>query len=233
MDTYYFSLNCIKKVMVATVVLTLTACAGNKSGPVPDGYYRVQQGDTLYRIAKRYGQNVGTVASWNNLTNSSRIEVGQVLRVRRNVSSSLGNGVSTGSSNVSSARVVPPINRLTMQWPLDNAREHIIQQYNGVGNKGIDIAGVRGQPVKAAASGKVLYVGENIRGYGKLVLISHNTSMLTAYGNNDSILVQQDQTVSAGQTIATMGVGDDGRDKLHFEVRLNGKAADPMLYLPN
>ncbi len=210
-----------KTILFTGMMALLTACASNQTKPVPEGYYRVQAGDTLYRIAKRYGQNVQTLAAWNNLSNSSKIEVGQVLRVRRNA-----------AANPSASRSVMPVNRLQLQWPVDNGSNSIIQRYNGVTNKGIDISGYRGQTVKAAAAGQVIYVGEGVRGYGKLILISHNTSTITAYAHNDNILVQKDQNVSAGQPIGNMGSTDSDQVKLHFEVRINGKAIDPMTHLP-
>lgn len=210
-----------KTILFTGMMALLTACASNQTKPVPEGYYRVQAGDTLYRIAKRYGQNVQTLAVWNNLPNSSKIEVGQVLRVRRNA-----------AANPSASRSVMPVNRLQLQWPVDNGSNSIIQRYNGVTNKGIDISGYRGQTVKAAAAGQVIYIGEGVRGYGKLILISHNTSTITAYAHNDNILVQKDQNVSAGQPIGNMGSTDSDQVKLHFEVRINGKAVDPMTHLP-
>lgn len=210
-----------KTILFTGMMVLLTACASNQTKPVPEGYYRVQAGDTLYRIAKRYGQNVQTLAAWNNLPNSSKIEVGQVLRVRRNA-----------AANPSASRSVMPVNRLQLQWPVDNGSNSIIQRYNGVTNKGVDISGYRGQTVKAAAAGQVIYVGEGVRGYGKLILISHNTSTITAYAHNDNILVQKDQNVSAGQPIGNMGSTDSDQVKLHFEVRINGKAVDPMTHLP-
>lgn len=210
-----------KTILFTGMMALLTACASNQTKPVPEGYYRVQAGDTLYRIAKRYGQNVQTLAVWNNLPNSSKIEVGQVLRVRRNA-----------AANPSASRSVMPVNRLQLQWPVDNGSNSIIQRYNGVTNKGIDISGYRGQTVKAAAAGQVIYVGEGVRGYGKLILISHNISTITAYAHNDNILVQKDQNVSAGQPIGNMGSTDSDQVKLHFEVRINGKAVDPMTHLP-
>ncbi|STZ76683.1 membrane peptidase [Bergeriella denitrificans] len=213
----------------------LAACAGSgtsakKTAPtatriVPDGHYRVQPGDTLYRIAKRYGQSVNTLAAWNNLSDVSKIEVGQILRVRRNASGA--------TSSVAGARTVTPVNRLSLQWPTDNARSNIIRYYNAQTNKGLDIGGLPGQSVKAAAAGKVLYVGEGVRGYGKLILISHNSNTITAYAHNDTLLVRENQSVRAGQVIANMGSSDAERVKLHFEVRINGKAVDPMPYLPN
>ena len=212
----------------AATALLLAACAGTGSGPVPDGYYRVQRGDTLYRIAKRYGQSVSTLAAWNNLRDTAQIEAGQVLRVRRNASGGRG-----PSARAAGERAVVPVNRLNMQWPVENGSANIVQTYNGAGSKGIDIRGERGQPVKAAAAGEVLYAGEEVRGYGKLILISHNTATITAYAHNDTVLVQKGQTVTAGQQIATMGSSDTDSVKLHFEVRINGKAVNPMPYLTN
>ena len=105
-------------------------------------------------------------------------------------------------------------------------------QYNGTTQKGIDIGGSRGTPVKAAADGKVLYAGNEVRGYGNLILIRHNSTTLTAYAHNDSLRVRKDQTVKAGDTIATMGDTGTNRVKLHFEIRINGKAVNPLPYLP-
>ncbi|WP_373755589.1 peptidoglycan DD-metalloendopeptidase family protein [Neisseria sp.] len=224
-------------VFCTALAVLLAACAGTPTGgPVPEGHYRVQHGDTLYRIAKRYGRSVSELAEWNRLSNSARIEAGQVLRVRPKGASGRTGGVTTpgspGAAN-NEARAVQPVNRVALQWPVDNAAQNIIQPYNGSTNKGIDIAGAQGQPVKAAAAGKVIYAGEGVRGYGKLVLVSHNRSTITAYAHNDTIAVQENQSVAAGQTIATMGMSETDRVKLHFEVRINGKAVDPMPYLGN
>lgn len=215
----------LKRFAPLCLAALLAACAagGSPSGKVPDGYYRVKPGDTLTQIAKRYGQSVQTLAGWNNLRDTSKIEVGQVLRVRRNA----GGAARTAQT----PKTVAPTNRLNLQWPVDNGRNAVVQNYNGTTNKGIDIAGIPGQPVKSAAAGKVLYVGEEVRGYGKLVLISHNDYAITAYAHNDSLLVQKDQRVAQGEQIATMGSTDTDSVKLHFEVRLNGKAVDPMPYL--
>ena len=207
--------------------LLLAACAGTSTtGPVPEGHYRVQAGDNLYRIGVRFNQSAATLARWNNLSDPTQIEVGQVLRVRPNA------GERTVSApRSSSAGEVRPVNRMALQWPLDN--HTVSKPYDGVSNKGIDIAGAPGTPIKAAADGKVLYAGNGVRGYGNLVLISHSGGMLTAYAHNDKLLVSKDQTVRAGQQIATMGSTDTDSVKLHFEVRLNGKAVNPMPYLPN
>ena len=221
----------LKRLALISTIAVLAACAGNNTSSnraVPDGYYKVRPGDTLTQIAKRYGQNVNTLVAWNNLPNASQIEVGQVLRVRKNAA----NRPRSGSTDISSARTVAPVNRLTLQWPVDNGKNSIIRGYDNATNKGIDIGGTLGQSVKSAAAGTVLYVGEEVRGYGKLILISHSDFSITAYAHNDTILVQKDQKVAAGQPIATMGNSDTDGVKLHFEVRMNGKAVDPMQYLP-
>jgi len=100
------------------------------------------------------------------------------------------------------------------------------------GNKGIDIAGVKGSKVVAAADGKVVYSGSALRGYGNLVIIKHTDTFLSAYAYNDTILVKEREWVSAGQQIATMGDSGTNSVKLHFEVRYRGKSLDPMKYLP-
>ncbi len=98
--------------------------------------------------------------------------------------------------------------------------------------KGVDIVGQRGQTVVASASGKVVYSGSGLRGYGKLIIIKHNKTYLSAYAHNDQILVKEGQSVSKGQKIAEMGNSDADQVKLHFEIRKLGKPVDPAKYLP-
>lgn len=101
------------------------------------------------------------------------------------------------------------------------------------GNKGLDFAGQRGNPVTAAAAGKVVYVGEALRGYGKLIILKHNSDFITAYAHNDKILVQEQDWVDVGDTIAEMGSSGRPDVRLHFEVRFRGKSVNPRHYLPN
>lgn len=100
------------------------------------------------------------------------------------------------------------------------------------GNKGIDIRGNRGQAVKAAAAGKVVYAGNALRGYGNLVIIKHNDDYLSAYAHNEVLRVKEQQTVSTGQHIADMGSSDTTDVRLHFEIRYQGSSVNPMKYLP-
>ena len=117
------------------------------------------------------------------------------------------------------------------KWPV---KGKVIARFSSKvqGNKGIDIAGRRGTNIRATASGKVVYAGSALRGYGKLVIIKHNDDYLSAYAHNDKILVKELQQVKAGDVIAKMGDTDAERVMLHFEVRFRGKSVDPLKYLP-
>jgi lipoprotein NlpD len=103
---------------------------------------------------------------------------------------------------------------------------------DGNGSKGIDIAGKMGQAVLASAAGRVVYVGSGLRGYGKLIIVKHNQTYLSAYAHNSQILVREGQEVARGQKIAEMGNTDADQVKLHFEIRRMGKPVDPFRYLP-
>lgn len=113
-------------------------------------------------------------------------------------------------------------------WP---TKGKVVASFNESSNKGIDIAGSSGQAVNAAAMGKVIYSGSDLRGYGKLVIIKHNANYLSVYAHNSLILVKEGQQVSRGQKIAEMGNTDSNTVKLHFEIRRQGKSVDPGKYL--
>ena len=98
--------------------------------------------------------------------------------------------------------------------------------------RGLDFSGNQGDPVVASAQGKVVYSGSGLLGYGKLIILKHNDTYLSAYGHNETLLVQEGQTVQAGQRIATMGLGPGDGALLHFEIRREGKPVDPMTFLP-
>ncbi|KAB8305226.1 murein hydrolase activator NlpD [Erwinia endophytica] len=117
------------------------------------------------------------------------------------------------------------------RWPTNGK---IIDNFSASegGNKGIDIAGSRGQPVIATASGRVVYAGNALRGYGNLIIIKHNDDYLSAYAHNDTMLVREQQEVNAGQKIATMGSTGTSSVRLHFEIRYKGKSVNPLRYLP-
>lgn len=103
--------------------------------------------------------------------------------------------------------------------------------FDGTRNKGVDIAGNLGDPVLAAADGRVVYVGGELRGYGNMVIVQHNDTYLTAYAHAKTILVKEKDVVRQGQKIAEIGNSDADRVKLHFEIRKQGVAVDPEPYL--
>ncbi|WP_355661766.1 peptidoglycan DD-metalloendopeptidase family protein [Halomonas salifodinae] len=129
-------------------------------------------------------------------------------------------------------RTYTPVAEVPWQWP---AEGELVGGFGDGGNitAGIDIAGQKGQPVKAAGPGIVVYAGSGVRGYGNLILLKHNDEYLSAYAHNDSLRVSENDVVEAGEVIATMGDTDADRVKLHFEVRRNGQPQDPLTFLPS
>jgi lipoprotein NlpD len=117
---------------------------------------------------------------------------------------------------------------ITWAWPTQGK---VVAGFNEASNKGLDISGSTGQAVNAASSGKVIYSGSDLRGYGKLVIIKHNKTYLSVYAHNSKIIVKEGQVVAAGQKIAEMGNTDSNTVKLHFEIRRLGKSVDPAKYL--
>jgi lipoprotein NlpD len=132
-------------------------------------------------------------------------------------------------SEAPAAAAAPAAADVTWAWP---AGGKSIAGFNEATNKGVDIAGKLGEPVLAAADGKVVYSGSGLRGYGKLVIIKHDATFLSAYAHNNNILVKEGQSVIRGQKIAEMGNSDTDQVKLHFEIRRQGKPVDPTQYLP-
>ena len=119
----------------------------------------------------------------------------------------------------------------TWSWPTDGA---IVRSFNpAAGSKGLDFAGKTGQPVMAAAPGKVVYSGSALKGYGELIIIKHDDLRLSAYGYNRKRLVSEGQMVRGGQQIAELGLGPENKPVLHFEIRERGKPVNPVTYLPS
>ena len=216
------------------------------------GYYTVKPGDTLIRIGLEAGQSWKDVARWSNLENANLIEIGQVLRVVPPASFAVASdssstvtrpvtatGLASGSSATKPA--VPVVTApssaasageddVAFIWPSSGT---LLAGFDEARNKGYDIGGKAGDPVLAAADGRVVYAGAGLRGYGNLIILKHNNTFLTAYAHNQSLLVKEDQAVRRGQKIAEMGSTDADRVKLHFEIRRQGKPVDPVRYLPS
>jgi lipoprotein NlpD len=215
------------------------------------GYYTVKPGDTLLRISLENGQSMQDVARWSHVENPNRIEVGQVLRVVPPVAgdvvvkpiskpgivaSATSPAASSAVAPASAASAVVGVSKqpaaetdINWIWPASGV---VLAGFDDVKNKGLDIGGSAGEPVIAAADGRVVYVGAGLRGYGNLIILKHDNVFLTAYAHNQTLLVKEDQSVVKGQKIAEMGSSDTDRVKLHFEVRRQGKPVDPVKYLP-
>lgn len=251
------------------------AAAASSSLAGQPGYYTVQPGDTLRRIALQFGTTWQNLAEWNHLADPNVIEVGQVLRVvppAAQTAPPLPGGTTAQSYPVapqapakpaaeSAAAAVKPQNPaapraeapasttaspsgpaviashlatnthdgIVWSWP---ASGKIVQGFNGTTSKGIDIAGTLGEPVYAAAAGRVVYAGSELRGFGKLIIIKHNDDYISVYAHNNAMLVKEGEVVKRGQKIAEMGSTDAPRVELHFEIRLRGKSIDPIGILP-
>jgi lipoprotein NlpD len=130
-----------------------------------------------------------------------------------------------------SSQPASPDDNVSWGWPAPG-NTSVVATFDEVKNKGLDIAGKAGDPVLAAADGRVVYAGAGLRGYGNLIILKHNNTYLTAYAHNQTLLVKEDQSVRKGQKIAEMGSSDTDRVKLHFEIRRQGKPVDPVTFLP-
>jgi lipoprotein NlpD len=208
--------------------------------PAPPGHYRVEAGDTLCKIAFEHGLDVESLAEWNGLSDPNQIQAGALLRLtppRPQGATKPLSAPPRGMPRALPGQPTQPGSALPLQdgppdgwaWPV---RGELLASYGNGLSKGIDIAGVRGQQVRAAAAGRVAYVGSGLRGYGKLIIIRHGKTLLSAYAHNARILVHEGQEVAKGQVIAEMGDTDTDRVKLHFEIREYGKPVDPLNYLP-
>ena len=238
----------MKRFACASLLAVLAACG---SAPVGPGFYRVERGDTLSKIARSNRASVQNIVRWNNLANPDSIEVGQVLRV-----TPPGNGTAGGASGgaggaggairssgagsasasaaprsapADSAPASAPASTISLVWPADGT---VIHRFDGSNSKGIDISAAAGTPVIAAAPGTVVYAGNGLRGYGNLLIIKHNADYLTAYAHNRALLVKEGQSVARGEKIAEMGDTDTDRVMLHFELRYQGRSIDPSRALP-
>ncbi|MFA3760834.1 amidase activator ActS [Yersinia sp. 2544 StPb PI] len=224
----------------AMVVLLLAGCS-NKSnrdytklpkGSYNDKSYTVKSGDTLYFIAWISDSEVSDLARINRLRPPYRLEVGQKLQLSSSAASGrLASTKRKSSNTVLAASTPPPGANRCWRWPTSG---QIISRYSNAdgGNKGIDITAKRGQPIYASAKGRVVYVGNQLRGYGNLIMIKHGEDFITAYAHNDTMLVNNAQDVKAGQKIATMGSTGTDTIMLHFQIRYRATALDPLRYLP-
>ena len=217
----------------------------------------VAPGETLYSIAWRYNLNYELLAKANGIDRSYRIYPGQrinlklsssrptkapdtrgssVAKVAEHESSKSKVGVSQQTDRLKNqtplrASVPAIVSAPTWQWPY---KGRILRRFNGKSglNKGIDIGGELGEPVFAASSGTVVYAGEGLRGYGKLIIIKHSDDYLSAYAHSRKLHVKEGDSVAMGEKIAELGRSGTNTVKLHFEIRFDGQPVDPLRYLP-
>ncbi len=207
--------------------------------------YIVRRGDTLFEIAWRYNLDYRRLARWNAIRRPYTIYPGQQLRldrprarrpdmtnptvVRRKTKPPPRRAEKPGKTQTAVRSVHE--RKLHWRWPVKGKLAQRFEPGSPV-RKGIRIAGRVGQTIHTAESGKVVYAGSGLRGYGKLIIIKHNNNYLSAYGFNRKLLVRDKQKVTKGQKIARMGTAPDGRAMLHFEIRRDGKPVDPLAFLP-
>ncbi len=250
-----------RRALALAAALVLAACAefdyGERSvtasGPPQPAStstsYRVRRGDTLYSIAWRNGLDYRRLARWNDIPHPYTIYPGQrlALRPQPGASASRRGTPATASSpqpRPAASTPAPGADRPepgqdggsasaspSWQWPVEGP---VLRGFeaDGTGKRGISIGGREGQPVRAAAQGRVVYSGDGLRGYGNLVIVKHSERYLTAYGYNQELLVREGERVSGGQRIARMGLGPGRRALLHFELRRDGEPVDPRRFLP-
>ncbi len=214
--------------LLSTVALCflLSGCLANPLRWDPDVHV-VQSGETLAVLALRYEVRVRDLAAWNRLDNPDQIFPGQKLRVTRPSGWSAPRPTApTASTTRPRPQVAPP---KQWYWP---AKGKLVPNRNNAGvGDGINVSSTLDSPVFAASTGKVVYSGSGLVGYGKLIIIKHNDRYLSAYGYNNEILVKEGETVSGGQRIASMGYGPNKVPMLHFEIRRDGKPVKPLNYL--
>lgn len=217
-------------------------------------YHTVQRGDTLYSISRQYNVDITSLSRVNNLQTPYSLNVGDRLVLPASVGNVPAASYSTAQSSASSASsaavktaytpaksapvtdsyVAPKARKTKFDWPVKGT---IISGYGNLGsgrkNDGINIKAALGTNVKAADSGTIAYAGNELKGFGNLILIKHSDGWITAYAHNDRLFVKKGQKVSRGEKIATVGsTGSVTTPQLHFEVRSGKKAVNPRPYLP-
>jgi lipoprotein NlpD len=185
-----------------------------QSAGIQPGFYRVNVGDTVPSVAAGFGQRPQDIAEWNRLPINASLVPGQVLRV-----------VPPVAANVNG----PGGPAIRLAWP---AYGQVLKSQGAGAQKGITIAGQADEPVKAAAAGQVIYVGNASEKHASLIVVRHSDGLVTGYGVSGPVTVKEGDTVMRGQPLATMGIDKSGRSTLEFSIRREGTPMDPLAYLP-
>ena len=218
-------------------------------------HHTVMKGDTLYSIAWRYNLDYRRLARANGIDKNYRIFPGQKIKLsfKKQLKTApvikksnqkppvkktpapkpkISRSKKETSKPVKKPLPVAQVKQGKWLWPSKGKVTNTFWSNNGL-HKGVDIQGKLGEPVLAAAAGRVVYAGEGLRGYGKLVILKHNEKFLSAYAHNKRLLVKEGDVVNKGNKIAVMGSSGTDRVKLHFQIRYDGKPVDPLKYLPS
>jgi len=222
-----------RALIVLFLSLVLASCGGRSTWQDNAQTHIVRKGETLFSIAWRYGKDADEVARWNRLGDGSLIYPGQVIRLTPPGGSSSRTTSRSSSTSRPPAKPLPSIPAQPApkwSWPTHGRINVEFGAKPGTGT-GVLINGKTGQAIVAAASGRVVYAGGGLIGYGQLIILKHNDTYLSAYGYTASLLVKEGQEVKKGQKIATMGEGPERKPRLHFEIRRNGKPVNPRQFL--
>ena len=217
-------------VAAACLLAALAGCSAPRYTTGPDTHI-VRSGETLFSIAWRYGKDPADVARWNRLGDGSLIHPGQVIYLSPRPGTASRSSPPAQSPTPKAVPNVPTQRPPPLTWPTRGKIDVDFGGKPGTGT-GVLINGKVGQAINAAASGRVVYAGSGLIGYGQLIILKHNDTYLSAYGYNASLLVKEGETIKKGQRIATMGEGPEHKARLHFEIRRNGKPVNPRQYLP-
>ena len=224
----------------ATLLLCLLLLAGCASNPERPATHLVKRGDTLYSIAFRHKVDYKDLARWNRIGRDYVIHAGQTLRLYPPGSTASPKGgtvakakptaKAAGKSTSPRRPVIPSGPPVQWRWPVSGGTATLTSRPNG--GYGLMIAGRSNEDIQAAGSGRVVYTGTGLLGYGQLIIIKHNETYLSAYGHLQTVAIKEGDAVSAGQRIATMGNGPQGAPLLYFEIRINGAPGNPLSLLP-
>lgn len=230
--------------LTIAAALALPGCAAQSSAPSRFAYqshgseshgatiHIVRPGDTLYRIAQTYGISTASLVRANHIANPKDLRVGEALTIP--AGDEFGNYARASAFSGANPWIGVPRGAREFAWPVASGTlSSPFGMRHGTMHKGVDIAAPEGTAVRAAGSGTVIYAGR-LRGYGNVVILQHNGGYSTVYAHNERNFVRAGQSVARGQAIAEIGAtGRATGPNLHFEVRYNNEAENPMAFLPN
>ena len=230
------------KSVVFITILFLTGCQGFQFDPWPVNgkgvYHTVQKGQTLYGIAIAYGLDVEVIRRSNHIGDPKKIKIGIRLWIpgaRKVLSVPVTEKSASRTAKTAKKKSRPTVKPLKgfLIWPAKGTLTSRFGMRNGRKHEGIDIGAPKGTPVRAAASGQVVFSGWGPTGYGKMIIIKHQHHLTTLYAHNSKLIAKKGTRVKQGQKISLIGsTGRSTGPHLHFEVRNNTHAKDPIKYLP-